>query len=267
MEQIGISVVIPVYNAEKFLEDTLCSVLSQTWPVFEVILIDDASTDQTAQIAMFYQGKDSRIRYYLNPENAGVSYSRSRGISLASYRWIAFLDSDDLWREDKLEQQVKLITTHPGIRLCYTGSSYFTNNREKAVYVPVPETVTLKQLLRKNIIPCSSVLIDKECFQEFSMKHDDAHEDYLLWLNLLRRGNAVRGIDKPLLTYRLHRDSKSGNKRKCALMTYKTYRYFGLNLLTAAAYMAVYCVKSIEKYSRAYAKMKGLSANKGAPIA
>lgn len=247
----GVSVIIPAWNAEQYLARTLDSVLGQSWRELEVIVVDDASQDATARIAQQYAQQDSRVHYYRNECNSGVAYTRNFAISRAQYDWVAFLDSDDLWREDKLERQMALVEKYPDTALCYTASRYFTDaDPETGTVVLVPEEVELERLLRKNVIPCSSVMVKKSLMESAPMGHDDAHEDYLTWLTLLKAGHKARGVNEPMLLYRLRADSKSGAKQKAAKMTWRTFRYFGLGRLESVKYMCWYCLESLGKYRK-----------------
>lgn len=251
-ERIQVSVVIPAYNTQEYLGQTLCSVLAQSFTEFEVLVVDDASTDDTYRVAAAYAARDKRIRCFRNPVNRGVAFSRNFGIAQARYAWIAFLDSDDLWAADKLQKQVALLEKRPEISLCYTGIRYSLRYAPAGVPVHVPEALALRQLLASNVIPCSSVLVRRELVQAFPFQHDDAHEDYLLWLRLLREGTAACGIDEPMLIYRVRRGSRSVNKCRSAQMTWRTYRYFGLPAVQAARWMPFYAIGGLRKYSHIF---------------
>jgi len=246
-----ISVIMPAYNAEKYIAKSIESVLEQTYVNFELIIVNDASTDNTDAIIDKYCKKDSRITKYLNSKNSGVAYTRNFGIEKANGEWITFLDSDDLWREDKLQKQIDLLIKNKMEPiLVYTGSSFIDENDNQYKYVmEVPKQIEYKQLLKQNIISCSSVLVKKEAFNNIKMEHDNMHEDFLLWLNILKKYkiNAF-GVNEPLLTYRISKNSKSGNKIKAAKMTYMVYKHIGLNLIQRMYYMFHYITRSLMKY-------------------
>lgn len=248
MDKIQISIIIPAYNAENYLEQTLQSVLKQTFKEFEVIVVNDASEDGTEKLAHKFMEQDNRVRYFKNEVNMGVSATRNFAISQAKFSWIAFLDSDDLWACDKLEKQLNVLNKHPDAALIYTGSRYFNENNKIDAIVEVPQQVNLKQLLKKNVIPCSSVLMRREDLLRIPMEFDDAHEDYLLWLKVLKERGIAYGINEPLLCYRFRNDSRSGDKKKSIKMTWKTFRYFELNYISCIYYMLHYAAKSLRKY-------------------
>lgn len=244
-----VSVIMPAYNAEKTIEKTISSVLNQSYDKFEIIIIDDGSKDNTAEIVSAIANKDKRIRFFRNEKNVGVSATRNRGISLAKGDWIAFLDSDDMWTADKLEKQIKLIANKARANLLFTGSSFIDENNNPYSYIlKIPEVVKYRDLLKQNVISCSSVLVKKQCLSGLKMERDDMHEDFAMWLQILKKEHCAYGINEPLLIYRLSKGSKSGNKVKAAKMTFMVYRYVGLNLFQSVYYMLFYTIKSVGKY-------------------
>ena len=246
-----VSVILPAYNCEKTLADTLESVLNQTYRDIEVILINDAAKDSTHVICESFASKDPRIRYYLNSQNIGTLETRVRAINLARGEWIAFVDSDDIWSHDKLEKQFALQKA-TNCDLIYTASSFINENGEPFKWIMhVPEQVTYKKLLRQNIISNSSVLMRKRDYLKyspFSERGNDMHEDFAMWLDILRHGSFAVGIDQPLLRYRMSAGSKSGNKLKSFIMTFKVYMYEGLSVFETLYYMCMYVMNGIKKY-------------------
>lgn len=244
-----ISIIMPAFNAENTISDSIQSVLNQTYENWELILIDDGSSDHTVSILQSYICQDSRLILLQNQQNLGVSFSRNRGIARASGQWIAFLDSDDQWHPDKLKKQVSLIRKNPKVDLVYTGSSFFHPSGKQSEYIlQVPETISYHTLLKQNVISCSSVLVKKELAQKYPMKRDEMHEDYAVWLQILRDGYCACGINAPLLRYRLSDHSKSSNKKKAAVMTYKVYQFMGLNKLQTLYYFSCYTWRNLKKY-------------------
>jgi len=255
MEKNLVSIIIPAYNAEKYIKGTLDSVLAQTYTNFEAIVVNDCSKDNTEKIIDEYVAKDSRIKKYNNPKNSGVSYTRNFAISVANGEWIAFVDSDDMWEPTKLEKQINFANTTEGADFIYTGSSFIDEDGNPYNHVMnVPEKVTYKELLKQNIISCSSVLIKKECLEGVKMPSDKMHEDFATWLTILKNKDCAYGINEPLLIYRISRNSKSGNKKKAAKMTYEVYKYAGLNIFQRAYYMFNYVYRSLKKYNNIKSK-------------
>lgn len=252
-----ISIVVPAYKAEKTVGKTLESIRSQSFANWEALLINDCSPDGTLTLLETAAAADDRFRVYTNEKNSGVSYSRNRGVELARGEWIAFLDSDDCWAPDKLEKQLALAEQHPECGLLYTGSAFVNIEGERSEYtLSVPERVDYRQLLKQNVVSCSSVLVRREWLKRYPMENDGIHEDFAVWLRILRAGGEARGINEPLLLYRVSSDSKSGNKKKAALMTWKTYRFVGVPLFQAAWNMCFYAVRSLRKYRGIYSKQE-----------
>ncbi|EGW38474.1 glycosyltransferase family 2 protein [Desulfosporosinus sp. OT] len=246
-----VSVIMPAYNAEKYIEKAINSVLNQSYDQFELIVIDDGSEDNTAEIIKAMVIKDKRVHFFRNEKNRGVSASRNLGIAQSIGDWIAFLDSDDMWRSEKLEKQINLIRNNEHANLIYTGLSFMDENDNPNSYVlKIPELVKYKDLLKQNIIACSSVLVKKQCLSGLKMERDDMHEDFAMWLKILKTESYAYGINEPLLIYRLSKNSKSGNKIKAAKMTFMVYRHIGLNIFQSAYFMLFYTFKNIKKYRK-----------------
>ncbi|MCM1059365.1 MAG: glycosyltransferase [Eubacterium sp.] len=243
-----ISVIMAAYNAERTIEQAAKSVLEQTYGNFELLIIDDCSKDNTLSIAEKFRENDDRVRIVRNVKNSGVSYSRKRGLEEAKGDWIAILDSDDMWAADKLEKQVHLQKETNG-DLLYTGSTFmdFDGNRIDR-YLHAPREIGYRQLLKQNLISNSSALVRKELYSEYYASGDSMHEDFAVWLGILKSGRTAYGVDEPLLIYRLSKTSKSGNKVKSAKMNWNTYRYMELNIFAAFYYECRYILNGLRKY-------------------
>lgn len=243
-----VSIVMPAYNAAKTIRASIESIQAQTVKEWELIVIDDGSKDDTAAILSELAAEDERIRFLQNEKNSGASYSRNRAVSLAEGEWIAFLDSDDLWRSDKLEKQLALAAERPDMVICYTASSFINDDGEPYDYVlEAVEQTTYKMLLRKNLLSCSSVMICTSVMKEIKMPNDKMHEDYYVWLMVVRSCGVAYGINEPLLIYRLCANSKSSNRLKSAKMLYNSYRAVGYNPIMAGFFVFRYTFHSVSK--------------------
>ena len=243
-----VSIIMPAWNSEKTITDSIQSVLSQTYESWELIVINDASQDRTVAIVDSFASEEPRIKILTNKENKGVSYSRKRGVAEAKGEWIAFLDSDDLWTKDKLEKQTALFESNQA-DLIFTGSAFIKADGTPYSWIMrIPEKIIYRELLKQNVISNSSVLVRKELLQKHMVDGDYIHEDYACWLGCLREGTRAQGIDEPLLIYRISATSKSGNKIKAAKMNWNTYRKAGLSVFEAAYYMIWYCIRGFQKY-------------------
>lgn len=245
-----VSIVMPAYNCEKYVVEAINSVLAQTYRNWELLVLDDGSKDNTLLIIEEFSQKDSRIKALPNRRNMGVSATRNRGIELASGNWIAFLDSDDKWEPEKLEKQFEIVEKKSA-EFLFTGASYINEEGEpyKGIF-EVPEKVTYKKLRNQNVISCSSVLVKKKYFQNIKMERDEMHEDYAVWLRILKTGVTAFGVNEPLLIYRISKNSKSGNKIKTVKMTYKVFRFVGINPIGSAYFMIRHVMGSISKYRK-----------------
>lgn len=251
-----VSIIMPAYNCEKFIEDSIESVISQEYSNWELIIIDDCSNDNTSQVIEKYCNYDSRIKYYKNEINKGVSFTRNRAIQLSKGTWIAFLDSDDIWSQDKLVKQLKFAVSKQ-VNFIFTAATFIDTEGERYNYVfNVPYKVNYRQLLKQNVISCSSVLIRKEMIVNHKMENDSIHEDFGAWLKILRTEEYAYGIDEPLLIYRISKNSKSGNKIKSLAMTYGTYRFAGINHFLSMYYIVWYSLNGIKKYRSIYKNSK-----------
>lgn len=245
-----VSVIMPAYNSEKYIADAIDSVLAQTYRNFELILINDCSADSTLDIMNNYAQKDSRITVVSNEVNSGVSFSRNRTIRMSEGEYVAFLDSDDIWAPEKLEKQISLANSNPQASLIYTASGFIRQDGKRVDFIMhVPDKISRKELLKQNVISCSSVLIKRSSIENVSMPSDKMHEDFATWLTVLKKEPYAYGIDEPLLIYRLSNHSKSSNKLKAALMTWRVYKYAGLNFFERLYYMSFYALRSLRKYT------------------
>ncbi|WP_079514395.1 glycosyltransferase family 2 protein [Rossellomorea marisflavi] len=245
-----ISIIMPAYNSEKYILDSINSIIEQTYESWELIIVDDCSKDSTLSIINKYSEKYNQIHVYVNSNNEGVSASRNKGISNANGDWIAFLDSDDLWEKTKLQKQVKYAIDNEQ-DFIFTGASYINESGHPYDGIfEVPEIITYELLKLQNVISCSSVLIKKEYFNEIKMERDDIHEDYAVWLKILKKGTKAFGINEPLLIYRISSSSKSGNKIKTIKMTYKVFRFIGINPVGSLYYMVRHVLGALKKYKK-----------------
>lgn len=251
MDLPAVSVVMPAWNAEKTLEDSVRSVLCQTEENWELLIVDDASSDGTWEKILALSEADSRIRAVRNETGRGAGPTRNRGVELARAEWVAFLDSDDLWTGDKLSRQLALAEAFPETELFYTGSGFIGASGEKLDYVlHVPEKIDRRQLLRQNLISCSSVLARRELLLRFPMQNGRAlHEDFVTWIRILETQPYARGVDEPLLLYRLSENSKSSNKLRAAKMNWNAYRAAGLGIPESLYYMGWYTLRGLRKYA------------------
>jgi len=249
MPQPLVSVIIPAYNCKKYIGESVQSALTQTVSDLEVIVIDDASTDGTSDCLASLAVQDRRIRLFRNEGNLGVANTRNRGFTLSQGRYIALLDGDDLWLPDKLEKQLALMK-QTDCDFSYTAYS-FIDETGQAFGKPysVLVSVSFQQLIRENIIGCSTVVCKAGLLKQYNMRPEYAHEDYVLWLELLRDGYKACGVPQPLARYRVMQSSRSGDKKRAARDRWRVYRKF-LKMGFPQALLAFlsYAANGIRKY-------------------
>lgn len=241
-----VSVIMPAYNAQKYIGQAIESVLIQKIPL-ELLIIIDNSKDDTINIVNNYR-QDQRVIVLENERNLGVAESRNEGIRMAKGKYIAFLDADDWWAQGKLSIQCKVMEEEDAV-LCCTGRELMKpDGTAIGKCIGVPEKITYKMLLRTNSIPCSSVLLRAEVAKEFGMCHDEMHEDYILWLRVLKKYKTALGINEPLLKSRMSEGGKSRNKLKSAKMQWNVYRFIGIGKWKTFYYFLCYGFYGLRKY-------------------
>lgn len=247
-----ITIIMPAYNSQKYISSAINSVINQTYQNWELIVVDDGSSDKTKSIVSDYISENDNIKLFSNNHNMGVVKSRNKGIKQASGNWIAFLDSDDLWESDKLQKQVKLILEKQA-EFIFTGSSYINENDEKFKgTLSVPKSIDFSELKKQNIISCSSVLVKRDFVNDFDQLSDTIHEDYAMWLTILRKEKLAYGINEPLLIYRISTNSKSGNKLKTLKMTYGVFRYLHMSRKSSFFYTMRHTFSAFRKYYKIF---------------
>nr|WP_317365530.1 glycosyltransferase [uncultured Blautia sp.] len=209
-----VSVITPVYNAGRYLERMLDSVLSQTYKNIEIVLVDDCSSDNSESIIKKYQENNDKIIYFKQPKNLGAGHARNKALELSRGRYVAFLDSDDVWMPKKIELQLALMAekntpfSYAAIEMIDENDNVIKTKRN------IKEQCTYKYLLHNTIIATSSVIVDRKVLGDFRMHLRRGGQDYATWLRLLRTGAIARGINETLVRYRISEGSLSSNKFK-----------------------------------------------------
>lgn len=240
-----VSVVTPVWNAAATLPATLASVRAQSLGDWEMLLVDDASTDGSARVIAEAMAADPRVRGLATGKNSGAGVARNLGIRAARGRYIAFLDADDRWRPEKLERQIGFME-RGGHAFAFTAYQREDAEGRLLGRVGVPPRVTRAGLLRRNVIGCLTAVYDARTLGGIEMPEARRRQDYGLWLRLLERVEAAHGLDEVLADYRVSRDSLSGNKLVAARDTWALYReVVGLSAPRAAWCFARYATHGV----------------------
>lgn len=241
-----VSIIMPSYNSEGTILESIQSVLSQTYKNWELIIVDDRSTDNTWQVIQTYADKYDNIRIYQNKENLGAGASRNFAIKKARGRFIAFLDSDDLWTEDKLAEQIPFMLKN-NYPLTYTHYSRFNSEEELSV-VTAPEYTTYKKLMYSNVIGCLTAVYDTQALGKRYMPLIRKRQDMGLWLDILKDTPKAYCLPKPLAKYRMD-SGMTANKFSVLSYQWKFYRdVVGLSLPRSLFTFSVYAVKGTMKH-------------------
>jgi teichuronic acid biosynthesis glycosyltransferase TuaG len=214
-----VSVITPAYNCAEYIEECIESVLNQTYQNWEMLIVNDKSTDNTQSIVESYAKKDSRIKLFNQEKNAGAAAARNKALELSQGRFVAFLDSDDAWRPNKLERQLEFMLEN---KYGFTFTSYeimSVKPLDKKKIFRVPEKINYNQYLRNTIIGNLTVIMDKELLGEIRVEVGYL-EDVLTWMKYLRQGHIAYGLDENLAMYRVAENSVSSNKFKNAKRYY-----------------------------------------------
>jgi glycosyltransferase involved in cell wall biosynthesis len=238
------SIIMPLFNSVHTIRQAIDSVLDQTFSNFELIVIDDCSTDGSAEAVSEYF-HDTRVVMLSNLCNSGVAETRNAGIKAAIGRYITFLDSDDIWLPKKLELQYQLFNF--GADVVYGPYIRFSNDSLDNKLVRCPSSTSFDSLLSGNIIGNLTGAYDvKKVGKHYQKKI--GHEDYLMWLNILKVSHCARSVSEPIAKYRLSSGSVSSNKLKAALWMWHIYRYeLGLNVVRSSIYFSKYAFKAFLK--------------------
>ena len=249
METPLISVIMPNYNGHRFVEQAIDSVLSQTYQNFELIVVDDCSTDDSLQRIKIKENTDNRIHVIALEKNSGVANARNVGILEAKGEYIALIDNDDLWTADKLEWQIALaVEKNADIVYC---SYNFIDEQAKPIKKPflVPQQTNFSKMLASSVISCSTCFVRTQLMQAHPFKPEYYHEDYVLWMELLRICPVAYGDTKILMHYRQVSGSRSNKKGNAAKERWNTYRKaLGLDFFTSTLAFIRYAFNGVLKY-------------------
>lgn len=245
-----VSIITPAYRAAAFVDATIRSVRDQSFTNWELIVADDSSPDATREVVAAQAASDPRVRLLALPQNGGPARARNAALEAASGRWIAFLDSDDLWLPQKLERQLQF-HRESGAALTCTGFRRISAHGERTGrYIQPPTKLDYRGALGLTGIATSTVLIDRERTGPVRMK-PVYYDDFACWLDVLRNGEFAMGLDEDLMRYRVMEGSISRNKFRSAKEVWKqlrTVEQIGLPL--AIQSFSRYAFHATIKYSR-----------------
>ena len=247
MEENKVSIIIPVHNAEKFIGKTIESVLNQTYKNWEMLLFNDKSKDDSLKIIKKYSEKDERIKVIDSKENVGVVVARNKLIEIATGEFIAFLDADDYWREQKLEKQIKYMKEQNALISC-TEYIRVTEDEKEINDIIIKEIITYEDMLKNNYLGCLTVVYNANKLGKRYFKEREKNEDYVLWLEIVKETKIIFGLKENLAFYRVLNNSRSSNKIKVAKDRWEVYRKVErLSLFKSIYYFLQYVIRALKK--------------------
>jgi len=244
-----VSVIMPAYNAEKYIEQAIRSVQKQTVRSWELIVVDDRSTDKTAEQIRRLAAEDMRIIPVYSEMNHGAAESRNIALRQCRGEFVALLDADDVWHPQKLERELER-ARETDADLVYSSYAMIDEQGTRCFSdFIVEESTDLQSMLNCNTIGCSTVLMKAKVLEKRPFVTDFYHEDYVMWLSLLQAGCTAVGVRDILVDYRVARGSRSFNKLKSAKNRWRVYRdYLKLPLIPSVKAMVGYAINGLKKY-------------------
>jgi teichuronic acid biosynthesis glycosyltransferase TuaG len=245
-----VSIVTPAYKAAKFVSETIESVIAQDYPHWEMLVVDDRSPDDTAEVVARHSSADPRVKLIRQAQNGGAATARNAALEAARGRYVAFLDSDDVWLPGKLSRQLRFMSEQ-GAGLSFTAFRRISQDGARTGrLIGVPDSMSYSSLLGNTAIVTSTVLVDRVRTGQFRMIKT-YYDDFVLWLELLKRGVVARGLHVDLLRYRVVAQSISRNKTNSAKQVWRTYRDVEhLGSVRSAWCFANYATRAWLKYRR-----------------
>lgn len=247
-QQPLVSVIMPCYNMERYIVDTIRSVINQTHADWELIVVDDQSTDGTVALVKSLCEHDSRIHFSVNTGHASIANTRNNCIKQAKGRYLAFLDADDIWHPDKLQRQLQFMQEK---QVAFSYSSYDLIDESGQ---PLGKTIhtagdlSYEAFLRNTIIGCSTVMLDIDLVGPVTVPDFRTSEDTATWLDILKKGFTAYALDEPLTAYRIRRKSASSNKMKAAADLWTVYRkHEKMSFFKTLSYFVSYAFNAIKK--------------------
>lgn len=242
------SIVMSNYNCQQYVGQAIQSVLDQTLADWELLVVDDSSSDGSSAVIDALACDNNRIRLFVKPENTGAALTRNLAIETARGRYITFLDSDDLWHERKLERQLAFFrqTQAPLVYSAYEKID--AQGRRMERLINVPDRIDYQGLLRSTVIATLTAAYDTHKVGRVFMPDIRKRQDYALWLKILRHGGVARGLNEPLAYLRKRPGSLSSNKLSAAWYTWQVYRQIeDLPLATSLDCFSHYAVNALRK--------------------
>ena len=219
-----VSIITPSYNSSRFIKECINSVLSQSYKDWEMWIIDDASTDNSKELILDFSKRDKRIKHMFLSKNIGAASSRNVAINKANGSYIAFLDSDDIWDNRKLEKQINFMNNN-NIAFSFSDYEVISEDGDRVInLIKAPYRMTYSSYLKNTIIGCLTVILDKKIIGDFRMPNIRSSHDMALWLSIMKKGFDAYNLNENLARYRLVKGSNTGQKWRAAIDVWHVYR-------------------------------------------
>lgn len=219
-----VSIITPTYNCGKFIAETIESVIDQSYANWEMIIVDDCSKDNTKEVVEEYMKKDNRIKYHLLDKNSGAAVSRTKAMELAKGKYIAFLDSDDLWPKNKLEKQIKFMEDNNYNFTCTDYEQIDEKGNSLNKIIKTKKKTNYNGVLLTCPVGNSTVMYNVEALGKFEVPNIRKRNDDALWLQILKKEEYIYGMDEVLMKYRIRENSISSNKLELVKYHWILYR-------------------------------------------
>lgn len=249
-DNLKVSIITPIYNCEKFLPKTIECVINQTYTDWEMLLVDDCSPDNSAEIIKKYAKDDNRIKYFKLDKNSGAAIARNKALGESNGRFIAYLDADDLWKPEKLEKQVEFMLKNNYPFTCTDYEKIDESGKSLNKIVKIPKKVNYNLFLRNTIIQTVGVMVDTKLTGKELLKMPNIRrrQDAATWCQLLKNGFDCYEVPENLSYYRVVKNSLSSNKFKAVKTNWYWYRKIEKLPLVKACYCFIgYAFNAIKK--------------------
>lgn len=247
-----VSIITPLYNGERFVGQTIESVLAQTYPHWELIVVDDGSKDKGADLVRKYAAQDKRITLLEQP-NGGCASARNHGLREAKGRFCCFLDSDDYWDPTFLEKQIRFMQEHDAAIVTCSVRRVDENGKEILRPQIVPERMNYYDILKSCNLPCLATMIDASRLHDIRFREElrNLRDDYALWLSLMKQTDYAYGNREVLANYRISANQVTGNKRKVIIPQFRVnYEVEKLGLFRSLYYLGHWAWNGYVKYRK-----------------
>lgn len=243
-----VSVITPTYNCGQFIGETIESVQKQTYKNWEMIIVDDCSTDNTKEIVEEYIKKDGRIQYYCLEQNSGAAVARTRAMQIADGEYMAFADSDDLWTEDKLEKQLEFMKKGSYAFSCTAYEQIDEDGKSLNKIIKTVSKTDYNRLLLDCPVGNSTVMYNVKKMGKFEVPNIRKRNDDALWLQMLKKEKYIMGMPDVLMKYRIRKNSISSNKLKVIKYHWILYREIEhLGIFRSLFHIGYWCVIKVLK--------------------